>query len=410
MKISYRVKLIISIFLLVILSQFLTGHFIIKQTEEFLEENHHHMGNVIALNVAQFAAEAILSRDLASLYEHIKLTMGQKNVRHIKIVGPDNRVIVSDILTEVDSRYPPKALQEKYQETEKHNTVHFISNNNENIGDITVPIIVGRDYLGQVVVGYSHVEISQDITRLKKKAIFTLAVGLAGSCLIAILLIAMITKPLQQLRQNASLIASGKFDINKPDLPARDEFSFLANTTFDMAKRIEGLVYNDPLTGVYNRQLLNIRLREELARSRRHKWPLALLLVDIDHFKKINDTYGHMVGDEMLIAATNMLSQHIREIDCLARFGGEEFVILAPNMTEDNARLLAERIRHAIDQEHFISTAGRQAIRMTISVGLAIFPENAADENALITNADNALYKAKSSGRNKVVTFSSILT
>lgn len=128
-----------------------------------------------------------------------------------------------------------------------------------------------------------------------------------------------------------------------------------------------------------------------------------MLIADIDHFKNINDTYGHLVGDEMLVACSQILCKHIREEDCLARFGGEEFVILAPDMTEEHALQLAERIRSAIHNEHFISTSSNKPIRMTISIGLAIYPDHAKDENELISTADKALYEAKYQGRNKVI-------
>ena len=398
--ITYRIKLIILISLLVTVSQLTTGYIISRQSEEALDEQHHRVAQAMARNISMLSTRAFLSRDLATLYEHVKLAMQEKNVLYVKIIDLENKILMSETLSEVGSvlTFP---IDKKGADTE-----HYSIEAQETVANITEPVMLGSETLGHVILGYSHVEVSAAVSQLKKKILTTLLLGLAGAILIAVIITSMITAPLLKLKQTAAKIASGRFDLIKPTEKGADEFSLLAQTMYNMAKRLESLVYHDPLTGIYNRLLLNIRLREELARSRRHKWPLAMLMVDIDHFKHINDTYGHLVGDEMLIACTRIFSQHIREEDCLARFGGEEFIILAPNMTAENALQLAERIRAAIENKNFISSTAVKPIHMTISIGLSIYPDQAGNENELILKADKALYMAKSQGRNRVSFFS----
>ncbi|MBI5557415.1 MAG: diguanylate cyclase [Deltaproteobacteria bacterium] len=411
MKLNCRLKLIFSISLLVFACQLTTGYIIIRQSEESLHEKNHNHGKELAQSMAAFSVKALADNDLSSLRGQIEVAMHHDNVRHVVIVDTGHKVLVSDNPSQVDSIYPPETIKKSYFLEKQDTNHHYRDANNEIIAEITAPISAGENSLGSVILGYSQLEIAEKVVTLNRKIGITLLIGFAGAFIITILLTAMITRPLLRLEKTALKIARGNFEIDKPVNRCSDEFNLLSQTMYNMAKRLEELVYNDPLTGLYNRQLLNIRLSEELARSRRHGQPLAMLLVDIDHFKRVNDTYGHLVGDEMLVKVTSLIAKHIREVDCLARFGGEEFIILAPDMTENNARQqLAERIRSAVAKERFISSAGEQDIDLTISVGLAIYPTDAQNERELLVAADQALYGAKFSGRNQVKTFSEMNT
>jgi diguanylate cyclase (GGDEF)-like protein len=129
--------------------------------------------------------------------------------------------------------------------------------------------------------------------------------------------------------------------------------------------------------------------------------PLAVLMFDIDHFKQVNDTYGHVVGDRVLKNITNSIRQGIREGDILLRYGGEEFMVILPGASKNDAFTIAERVRHIVRESK--TTFGENQISVTISVGLDSMPETTiSDEQELITNADEALYRSKNSGRDKV--------
>lgn len=155
----------------------------------------------------------------------------------------------------------------------------------------------------------------------------------------------------------------------------------------------------DALTGLYNRRYLESTMDRELARCKREGKPLGLMLIDIDHFKTINDTYGHQAGDEFLRSVAAMLQTRSADIAC--RYGGEEFVLLFPDMPRDVTLERAEQIRRMCEDAAI--PFGEFAIRTTLSIGVANYPESGKSADALITAADAALYAAKSQGRNRVV-------
>lgn len=153
----------------------------------------------------------------------------------------------------------------------------------------------------------------------------------------------------------------------------------------------------DQLTGVFNRRQLDQCIHHEVEKASRYSRPLSMLMIDIDHFKKVNDTYGHQIGDYALISISRILSQHIRSSDILGRFGGEEFVILCPESDKDEAAELGEKLRQTIEEYSF-DTIGN----LTISIGISEFKAEMSNED-LLYKADIALYKAKNGGRNQVV-------
>ncbi|MCX8164707.1 MAG: GGDEF domain-containing protein [Aquificaceae bacterium] len=165
-------------------------------------------------------------------------------------------------------------------------------------------------------------------------------------------------------------------------------------------KELEQLAYYDPLTGLPNRRFFFDHANLILESSKRYGTPLSLLVMDIDHFKRINDTYGHEAGDIMLKSFAEILRKSIRQSDMPARFGGEEFVLLMPNTNLQQGKVVAERIRVSF-QNNFIIYDGNE-INTTLSGGLVSFSPNVESIDELIKMADEALYKAKESGRNRI--------
>jgi len=157
----------------------------------------------------------------------------------------------------------------------------------------------------------------------------------------------------------------------------------------------------DSLTGLHNRRFLHQRLEEEMARSRRHASPLACVMIDLDHFKSINDAHGHAAGDAVLRDTATILRRHIRKSDIAVRYGGEEFMIVLFSNNLDGARLVAERIRSDVEAYGFSQNG--VPLRVTISVGISNYPdETIASADELMRRADAALYHAKEAGRNMV--------
>ena len=169
-------------------------------------------------------------------------------------------------------------------------------------------------------------------------------------------------------------------------------------------KMIEQLAYHDSLTGLANRTLLKDRMNKALQNAKRNKDSLAVIFLDLDHFKLINDTLGHSVGDELLIYITKVLREHTRESDSLARFGGDEFVILLPSIKNvEDAEKTAAKIQKALQKKHDIGT---HQLYVTSSIGLSIYPQHGKDSDSLIRSADTAMYEAKNDGRNKYKIYS----
>jgi len=174
----------------------------------------------------------------------------------------------------------------------------------------------------------------------------------------------------------------------------------------------EGLLrfaFTDYLTGLKTRGYFEQQLDLEIKRAERNKAKLALLMVDIDHFKQLNDRYGHHVGDQVLRDVTAILMKDMREVDTVARYGGEEFVIILPETQAGGALFVAQRLRRAVELSKFFAGSVDAVEHLTISIGIAVFDSDAQLKRDLIEYADAALYAAKSSGRNQVVLYSDLV-
>jgi len=182
------------------------------------------------------------------------------------------------------------------------------------------------------------------------------------------------------------------------------KIKYFVSTSKDVTERVhmvedlQRLATTDTLTGIYNRYKINQVIEEEIARTKRYKEPFALLMFDIDHFKEINDTYGHDVGDIVLQELSYIISSCIRESDTFGRWGGEEFMLIAPKISLNDAIKLAEKLRNSIENHTF-----KEIQTLTVSIGVALFDEK-SDKESKLKEVDDALYRSKESGRNKVST------
>lgn len=199
--------------------------------------------------------------------------------------------------------------------------------------------------------------------------------------------------------------------IDGEDFSARDEdllltLGFHAAFAFEKARlhsEVSKLAATDGMTGLANHRAIQERLELEVERARRSKTRLSVLMLDIDFFKKLNDTYGHRVGDDVLKRVACRLVENVRAVDCAARYGGEEFLIVLPETDLRGALITAERIREECIT-HPLRLASRE-MDVTVSVGAATYPDDADTKEQLIEKADQALYAAKTQGRNRVCTF-----
>lgn len=177
----------------------------------------------------------------------------------------------------------------------------------------------------------------------------------------------------------------------------------------ELRDKLKTLSTTDELTGLHNRRYLLERMEQEISRAKRYSTPLSLLLFDLDFFKVVNDIYGYEWGDVLLRSIADKLKQLIRKEDIITRYGDEEFIVVLPNTSEDNAFLFAERFRKDIEKMEFIPAGEEERHPITISGGIATFPclpDTEEDANTIIRYAEHALYNAKKRGKNKIVQFS----
>jgi diguanylate cyclase (GGDEF)-like protein len=272
-----------------------------------------------------------------------------------------------------------------------------------------------------VVAEKERAKAYAQIVRLRNVTLM-LVVGLLlfiglGAYLLGLTLV----RPLDRLTRGASKVAAGDLEVDLPVLSGsevgyltevfndmvarlrqgREQLAVINETLRKKNKELHELSITDSLTGLYNRKHLMETLENEVARSKRHKHDFSVLVIDIDHFKDYNDTYGHLAGDEVLSRLATVFKESVRSCDYVARYGGEEFILVLPEIGPEDGVKAAERIRKKVAKESFAGDG--KPIQITVSVGVASYPKDGDDSQSIIRHADTALYKSKESGRNRVV-------
>ncbi len=258
------------------------------------------------------------------------------------------------------------------------------------------------------------------VARLRNLTVFVVTLLLFAVGFIAYRLALLIVRPLDRLTKGAAEVARGDLAVDLP-VVGGGEVGYLTSVFNNMVSRLreghqkldainetlrlkneelERLSIIDGLTGLVNRRHLMDTLDHEARRTRRSKHSFSILMVDVDHFKELNDTYGHQFGDEVLVRISSILTHTVREVDTAGRYGGEEFVLLLPDTDASGAQHAAERIRECLARGS-ISVRG-QEISVTVSIGVAEFPRDGETAGTLLAAADGALYDAKRNGRNQV--------
>jgi len=189
--------------------------------------------------------------------------------------------------------------------------------------------------------------------------------------------------------------------INSPLLNFFCRQARLSLINAERSTQVQSLIYIDDLTKLYNSRYLNVVIDREMKRSERYRNFFSVLFMDIDFFKRVNDSHGHLVGSRVLQEVGSVLRSCVRDTDTVARYGGDEFVVLLVETNSEEAMVVAERMRKAIESEHLVQSMELD-IRLTISIGIAAFPEHATSKQHLLNLADQAMYRGKESTRNVV--------
>jgi diguanylate cyclase len=232
----------------------------------------------------------------------------------------------------------------------------------------------------------SHVDFSKTLTELKETVVSRLEI---------------INQALEDKRQKDKLHQN---DADQQVTVLQKHLAEMKNkisTVNEQSRMLEQELLTDPLTGAYNRRAYDRNIEHEMSRYLRYKRPFSMLLLDVDHFKKINDTYGHTIGDKCLKEIIKRIKPALRETDFLARYGGEEFIVILPETDGEIAKEAAERMRSIVEKIEFLHK--KEQVKITISIGVTqVMPSDETHE-AIFHRTDQAMYKAKNSGRNRVV-------
>lgn len=296
--------------------------------------------------------------------------------------------------------------------------------------DIAKPIEQGQRW-GTLLARFSLSATEASFARLERKIVLvTVVAGIVGWAIAFFLLSSLVIGPMRHLARVAKKLGEGELDV-RSKLERADEIGQLGDAVNVMADRLKAytasledavqartkelreaneelarLATTDGLTGLRNHRYFRNTLEFELKRGARKPHPLTLCLVDIDHFKKYNDTHGHPAGDEVLRKVGRLLMNNLRSIDVVARYGGEEFAVILLDTGPDEGFRTAQKIVQLFRDEKFEGEEALPNNKLTVSVGFASHPEDAEGPNPLVRCADLALYEAKRRGRNGVVRYS----
>ena len=346
---------------------------------------------------------------------------------HVAILDSDGRVVAHTdprlFATRHEDDFSVRALSSAVPLAEE-----FSTEDGERLR-LSVPIHSGLRWgTATAVLSLERVERWTRAMQLREAAA-SLVTALVLAGLLYVLMAALVLRPVEELTRALRAVAAGDLDARLERAPRGGEFRLLADLFNDMASRVQAatgrleetvlartaeleqantelrrLARTDGLTGLDNHRTLRQRLEEEVSRAGRYGQPLALVMIDVDHFKTYNDSHGHPAGDRVLQGIAGLLRQRLRQVDVVARYGGEEFAVVLPATTQVGAVRVAEALVAAVRGTRFDGQEVQPGGRVTISAGVAGW--RAADEtsNGLLARADAALYRAKAAGRDQVRT------
>jgi diguanylate cyclase (GGDEF)-like protein len=252
--------------------------------------------------------------------------------------------------------------------------------------------------LGEWVMRHGHDAVSADLSKDKRipegPAVAALGVPMVSGCQTVGALVGLDRLPTGRSSQLGKPLLDGLGALVEPAAVALDHAVEL--------KRLESLSVIDDLTRLYNSSFLSSALHRETRRTSRTGNPLSLLFIDLDNFNTVNDSHGHLDGSRVLVEAAQLIQRSARETDIVARFGGDEFVVVLPDTGSEGARAVAERVRGNFAKHRFLATAGFE-IRLTVSIGVAVLPEAASTADELLRIADCAMYAVKAQGKNGIL-------
>ena len=353
-----------------------------------------------------------MTNDPSELEYHINHE--QIGLQEVSIFDKEMNIIAINFDMEdgegLEQRYNKEGLEKYFKkmwESKNDDTLHDKKHNL-----LIKPIVNNNKIVAYVTSNYKS-SVDEKMVVINQTFIYLLFVIIFTVFIISIFIIIFSLKllhPLELLIEGIKKITAGNLSFSIKNVSddeigvVVDAFNHMTQKRKRVTEELEEMAIRDGLTGLYNHKFFYTSLEKEVARDDRYHNTVALLLIDIDHFKNVNDRYGHRAGDTILSALSQRIMTRARATDYVCRYGGEEIavILIETNITE--AQAIAEELRILIEKEPFLIEDGRY-ISITVSIGVSAYSEEAKDASMMVSNADNALYRAKENGRNRVCVF-----
>lgn len=360
----------------------ITSQYKVSSYEQYLG----HVTEVAGL-LADVLSTKSLMEDQSDILSILETSVLGGNIQYIEILSDNDLVI--------------RPRDESLQITEEFVEDKMVGTNGDDVYYFDVPVYFKGDgeAISRLRLGFDESAVINDYNIVKEKIIYALMVYLLAIIFIIAAITRLIHKPLYQLRERSKDIANGNVDVPLGVSSGLREIQLLANdlelmrlSLVDIAAHMQHKAAHDDLTGLPNRYLFNDRLEQSIARSARDNSPFAVLLLDLDRFKEINDTLGHGVGDEVLKIVARRMQTGLRESDTVARIGGDEFSFILMGADQQDAEKIANKVADLIKPKFEVNN---HLLKIGSSIGISVYPDHGGDAGLLMSRADVAMYCAK---------------
>jgi diguanylate cyclase (GGDEF)-like protein len=343
---------------------------------------------------------SIETRAVASLEELVRAQNGYRTRFLAGSETPQRYRLVQQLLTDESlQRIDLGTLRARIAEFRK--IIHEPAPAPEHVQSTSAAVIAEA----QRIIAGRKAEIARQLPALERETSSMMQAGLAVAWIVALLGFAAVqttlrkvVRPLEELSAAAGRIAAGDATAHAP-VAGDHEIATLGIALNDMADKLRAHARTDDLTGLPNFRAFTERINAELERADRYPETFGVLVLDLDRFKKYNDTYGHLAGNDALRRVAQVIGETVRAVDFAARYGGEEFAVVVPQVDAKSLAAIAERVRANVER----LAAPKDGAPVTVSIGAALYPVDGRDREALFRTADARLYAAKEAGRNRVV-------
>jgi diguanylate cyclase (GGDEF)-like protein len=396
MRLSLGAKFTITVSIILVATIAANMLYFLNTSKQFHEQQLTERGHALGRLIALISPDAILGFDLLLLNDYTREVSSQQDIVYGVIVNPKG-VPISAYVNEADPLIKRQFSAEGAKDIPK---LLLQLDGQPGLIQLQFPIAHNKQVLGRFLVGISRQSLQSEFRRQLMVQLLVLAAMVVFlSLTIHAVFRSKVLTPIKRLVAASEDVGRGQYTLVATE--SDDEMAVLArafNAMTEAVQQEQAKLHRqanfDGLTGLPNRMMAFDRIKQEISRAKRADERFAVFFIDLDNFKTVNDSMGHAVGDELLVAIGTRVQACIRESDMVARLGGDEFVVLAPDISgEAKAEELAERLIKAVSEPQML--AGRK-VAANCSIGIAIYPENGTNIEELMANADNAMYQAKS--------------